>query len=514
MQFTNHLSHVYGRLVHHLKKEHGVDSVLFVRSKSMLPPDLAAIGLDLDAFVEVIDLESMLKLRAVSDIPPPGELASRAVGLEKNYGISAIEILRTDRHLGINFAPGAEFPRSGYGRASSYEQSIDLICRLVEFYFECFEKYQPIALLGSPGAIYTASQTDLLPHFDIPLRYPVKARWQTDDFHWVMNRAGQWLGHEEAYIEALSGLGSTQDVETNQPVLGVTGRMQSTMDSITSQYGLRSLLLDLALTTAREIKRRLKRRGDGYGNYLLMDNLALRIKQWRWHRKCRREKPVMASMDQTMPFVFFPLQTEPEANLMGEVPGFDHHLAAIDYLAKGLPGGWYLVVKEHPAQTAPRPKRFWKAIRRYPNVIVAATLENGEDLLERSNGLAMINSSLGYQAAVVGKPVLSFHRQHNAVVMPHVFPVRTYEEVQDALSKIANGELASMEERLKTGRAFVQAMEACSFPIADAACLLGKPGKTAVDDKVAAQLADDLMKSLPSRDERTRKKSHAHASAI
>ena len=486
-----------------LKRLYDIDTVLVVRSYNAMPADLTSYGLEQLRFLEVVVTEPYLALRSVEELPPPGELAERAVSLEKRHGVSFLEIIRTDRHLGMGFVPNISFPRSAYGKDATYAQTIDLICRLLDLYVGLLDKYEPIALFGLPIGIDTAPLADLAAHRGIPLRYPVKARWSQDNFHWACDRFGTWLGIEEQYKQALSAEASPDVSAAKQSKsdaadtkLDMPYRMKVAMRAASKQTGILYLAKRLATMIAREGRKRLRGRREVYGQYLLRENLLLAFQQWRFGRRIIREKPVMDTLDPSTPFVFFPLQTEPESNLMCEIPEFDNQLTAIDLLAKTMPAGWYLVIKEHPAQTGSRLRRFWDVVRRYPNVVVAATLEGGEELLERCQALAMINASLGYQAAASGKPVLSFHKHFNANHVPHMFYVTSYADVRNALSKISGGNIHPIEQRQRAGRAFVAAMQANSFRVDDPYMREGVCGPQPIAKNVAEAVAECLIESL------------------
>lgn len=174
----------------------------------------------------------------------------------------------------------------------------------------------------------------------------------------------------------------------------------------------------------------------------------------------------------------------------------DNGLTAIDWLAKTAPPGWHVVIKEHPGATSPRPTGYWERIRAYPNVIVAATLEDPQAIAERAQAVAVIHGSVGAQAAVAGKPVITFSPVFVGLEMPHVLLARSYEQTGQALRAIRDETIPDLASRRRAGRAFLTALEKCGFPIEDGALLRGVAGSGTIDRSDIERLADTLMESL------------------
>ena len=85
-------------------------------------------------------------------------------------------------------------------------------------------------------------------------------------------------------------------------------------------------------------------------------------------------------------FIFFPLSTEPESLQMLS-PEYFYQLAFITSIARDLPVGVYLVVKEHLAAVGRRPKDFYGQIMEFKNVIVANIQEDGMSQICGIHGL-------------------------------------------------------------------------------------------------------------------------------
>jgi hypothetical protein len=242
---------------------------------------------------------------------------------------------------------------------------------------------------------------------------------------------------------------------------------------------------------------RLFRAGNIYGRYRTGQQIRMVLERHFWRRRILREGATATNLPKGLPFVFFPLQVEPEATLMLESPMCDNHLTAIDWLAKTVPGGWYVVVKEHPGATAPRTRGFWQTLSKYPNVILAKTLEDARGIAERSRAVAVLNGSLGVQAATIGKPVITFHPNFIARYMPHVLFANSYQSTRAALEKIRDDRLPPMGERMNAANAFLYALDKCQFPVSDPQILSGLSAPRQPATKVDVEaIANTFLASL------------------
>lgn len=487
-----HLSRICSPLARHLKSAHNVDSVLFTYGESLLPSG-RLFGFDKADFREIVDLEPLLTLPAGEAAPPPGEIAERTADLERRTGLNLIDIMRTDRHLGIDFVTGSKFMRSRYGVAHDYARTMTLLLRMVASLEELVKRDRPIAVLSLPSSIGSAALVGLGERIGAPMRALVVSRYGKD-FYW----GGDWqstpCGLAEAYARRLAARAAPDDdtpVVTAPPV-----RTQQVLREFHDHAQLLPLLVTIYRYLRMQAALFVRGTKKTYGNYLLGDWLSLVTERWRWRRRALRERPVLPDLPDGLPFVLYPLHVEPEVTLMVESQMCDNQLTVIDWLAKGVPPGWYVVVKEHPGATSPRPPGFWWRVHRYPNVIVAGTLENADDFGSRALAIACISGTVGVQAALAAKPVLTFHPNFIGRCMPHVLHADSYESTRAALRRIRDGDLPERAERMRAARAFVAALGDCSFPIDHRGLQLGIPDEAPIPEADVARAADMLMRSL------------------
>ncbi len=124
------------------------------------------------------------------------------------------------------------------------------------------------------------------------------------------------------------------------------------------------------------------------------------------YRRARRQAPHAGER-----FIYFPLHLQPEATTspMGGVY-VDQNLA-IETLARALPAGWKVAVKENPAQRfAKRERGFYEHLASIPAVHLVSKGENTFDLIERCEAVATITGTAGWEALFRGKPTITFGR--------------------------------------------------------------------------------------------------------
>ncbi len=108
------------------------------------------------------------------------------------------------------------------------------------------------------------------------------------------------------------------------------------------------------------------------------------------------------------PFVFFPLQYEPELTTMLYAPYQMNQPNLIRQIARSLPVGYYLYVKEHPGMVVYRPRHFYAELKKIPNVKLVSPSITSFQLIARAKLITTITSTSGWEASLLKKPVITF----------------------------------------------------------------------------------------------------------
>ena len=148
------------------------------------------------------------------------------------------------------------------------------------------------------------------------------------------------------------------------------------------------------------------------------------------------------AFDTSKLFVFFPLHFEPELAVLLLSPFDTDQLAIVRRLARSLPAGMYVYVKEHPQMSQYRPRHFYKELKKIPNVMLLQPEISGFDVIRASRLVAIISGAAGWEATLMGKPVITFGQPfYNS--LSFVAHSKTPEELPALVKAEAKANLAS-----------------------------------------------------------------------
>jgi len=136
---------------------------------------------------------------------------------------------------------------------------------------------------------------------------------------------------------------------------------------------------------------------------LALAELRLRFRRGNWKRSKIFEKP-----DYREPYVYFPLHVEPETSLSLLAPFHLDTFALAENIAKSLPINYKLYVKEHSLMIGFRPLSVYKRLLKMPNVRLIDPSTNSLELTRNAKLVAVVTSSVGWEALLLKKPVITF----------------------------------------------------------------------------------------------------------
>jgi hypothetical protein len=115
------------------------------------------------------------------------------------------------------------------------------------------------------------------------------------------------------------------------------------------------------------------------------------------------------------PFVYYPLHVPADVALTLRAPEYYDQFALLDYLARTIPPGYRLVVKEHPALVgAISPARVAALMRDHDNFTLLRPTLNNHDVMRQAALIVTVNSKSGAEALMLNRPVValgdSFYR--------------------------------------------------------------------------------------------------------
>ena len=152
-------------------------------------------------------------------------------------------------------------------------------------------------------------------------------------------------------------------------------------------------------------------------------------------------------------FVFYPLQCEPELSLLNIAPFYTDQLMVIRAIAQSLPLHYKLYIKEHPMMLNKRKRSYYKELLKIPNVVLVDTNLKSFDLTVQSKLVITITGTVGWEAALLGKPVITFGN----IFYNNAPSVKKCHGLED-LPALVNAQLALPTDQLKGTINFVAAI--------------------------------------------------------
>jgi hypothetical protein len=149
--------------------------------------------------------------------------------------------------------------------------------------------------------------------------------------------------------------------------------------------------------------------------------------------------------DLNKPYIIYALHYQPEKTTSPQGDHFVNQLLAIDLIAKSLPEGWKLYVKEHPSQfimsyigDTIRSKKYYDDIVAIKNVELVPLIYDNYELIDKSKAVATITGTMSFEAVVRGIPSIVFGHVWYKECEGMMF-VDSLKKMQEAIQKIKSG---------------------------------------------------------------------------
>lgn len=147
---------------------------------------------------------------------------------------------------------------------------------------------------------------------------------------------------------------------------------------------------------------------DPADRYLASPLSAVWVRASRIFRKKCADRFAFQRSDVDDDFVLYPLHLEPEAAMYVRAPHVTDQIALADAISRSIPVGCWLYVKEHKWMVGRRPLSEYRRLLRMPNVKLISPYENSHDLIRQARLVAVVSGTMGWEALLYGKPVISF----------------------------------------------------------------------------------------------------------
>lgn len=152
-------------------------------------------------------------------------------------------------------------------------------------------------------------------------------------------------------------------------------------------------------------------------------------------------------------YICYLLHFEPEATIQNSTV-LESQLVVIKMISDTLPNGWFIYVKEHPAQFDMnndvgyyqmwdaqffKTKMFYKKLASIPHVKIVPTETSSGELVDGAQAVASITGTVLFESVQKKKPVLVFSELTPVTFMEDAFFIQSFDDCKRAMEKIAAG---------------------------------------------------------------------------
>ena len=174
---------------------------------------------------------------------------------------------------------------------------------------------------------------------------------------------------------------------------------------------------------------------------VIFDSLKFTLQ--KKYRQDYMSKNLPITINSNVPLIYFPLHIEEEKVTLLYAPYYTNQLEVIRQIAKSLPIGYKLIVKDHPNSAI----RGWRKISYYeeimdiPNVLLVHPSVPVKEIISKCSLVVTIGSTSGLEAAFYGKPSIVLTAL-DFDILPSVHTVREIEKfpeiIRSSLEKKVN----------------------------------------------------------------------------
>jgi len=376
------------------------------------------------------------------------EVIARARRMEDLIGEPINRLALANRQMGHAFAAGAwRHPVAPYMARATNTQQLHALAESMAFWErEIREKNLTLVMDGNKFMAATARA------LGVPYRRLTLARFETYCY-WAVNEYFDHPGLKETY----NGLEGWPDAE-------IGGSYALAAQKYEIERHARSWWR-IARALPESILRHFyyKARGMEKGDSVFLSDLVtspLRIRNAQAHLAHLATTGLDDLAGKT--FVYYPLQKEPETTIMQAAPESLSQHATILSLARDLPAGVLLAIKENTSAIGRRAVSFYDQISALKNVVLLRPDTSSIEAIKRAATTVSIAGTASMEAAILGKPALTFSEHVKWGFLPHAKVVTSDSELSSLLRWAVFGPFDAEQAR-QDGARFLAALKASSM---------------------------------------------------
>ena len=407
------------------------------------------------------------------------EVTARACRIEDLVGEPINRLALPSRQMGHAFAAGAwRHPVAPYVARATNIQLLHALVESVAFWEqEIREKNLGLVIDGNKFVAATARS------LGVPYRRLTINRFETYCY-WAVNEYLDHPGLKETY----DALEDWPDIEIREGYVLAAQKFEIERHA----RSWRRIVRTLPESLLRHFY--YKARGMEKGDSVFLSDLVtspFRIRNAQSHLARLATTGLEDLAGKT--FVYYPLQKEIEATVMQTAPECLSQHAAILSLARDLPAGVLLAIKENSSAIGRRTASFYDQVAALKNVVLLRPDTPSIEAIKQATATVTIAGTASMEAAILGKPTLTFSEHIKWGFLPHARVVKSESELSALLRWAVFGPFDA-DQAHEDGARFLAALKSSSMNLEG----LGRDrkGRYVSDEKDTAILYSALCRSL------------------
>jgi hypothetical protein len=282
-----------------------------------------------------------------------------------------------------------------------YEKRLEILGKEISFWGHILDEHRPAAVLNELVAI-EISEVLLLECRSRGVRYLAGMNCLVDDyFYWLRNPlslSGKYLS------ETAPGAASMELAKNYVQELLARDYKPFYVKNLSGRRNLAPLLIACVRGSIWSVRRWMSTILGTFRYELYDDEYSKRVVVYF--------KALMHRYDATKDLpagkevIYYPLHQEPEATLSYMSEFYSNQVATLENILKCLTVNQVLVVKEHPVDKGSLLRRkFWDLRKQYSGLYYFPAELHGREVLAIANRVVTLTSTVGWEAAVLGKTV-------------------------------------------------------------------------------------------------------------
>lgn len=464
-------------LAKRLTERFGSKIHIFVRTQQELAGYRDLVGKKLAASVDIAADPASLALNPVGD---KDALLEEAITLERQTGVTFGRLAMSSRAFSRGYFAGAVF--HGYPEYLTQADNLMILQAQVEalrFWDRQLHEKELTLLLD--GDMYGAAMCRV---HQVPVRILEPGRYR--------NRM-IWSVNEKRETPQIAGIYRQVD---NAPEPDIAEPYAAAVVIYKRFWRERGSLWRAVYATMTGLAYGLYYKLRGYDisrRISIADRLRVPLMFYVRTRRAQRASNFRLADLKGRRFAYFPMHKEPEVWNVMRSPECFNQFAVIQAISRDLPAGALLAIKENLYSTSFRPHYYYDQLKSLTNVVLLDLRENSIECIKQAAVTITISGSAGMEAAVLGKPVITFGRHTTYGFLPHVKIVTDGADLRASLNWAFNKEFDQVLAR-RDGARYLEAVRRATFD-ADKFRLV-EDRRSGASDSVIERAIENLVLSL------------------